>query len=381
VASAAFADVYEELLPAVWRFVSSRVPERSDAEDLTSEVFTRALESWARYDPSRGTPLAWVFGIAHRVVVDRWRGQARRTDAIDEAALAATDADPGEGVETAEILAELRRVLAGLSERERDAVALRFAAGLRHGEIALILGLSTGAVKMTVFRALLKLRAALAQELASATDDEAMATSLDEAIGAVIARRRAFIPDPLLARVVQLMAALHRPDVPEEVRTRVQACVSCDTLKASADEARRLRLGPLTVPIPAAIRMLTAPACVVCATHPLTHAPLVALGLGGAAITLHASLALLAPLNALLLWRSFRRHGRAAPLILGLAGVALIMAHLTGHVLGSGMDLGQPTFPEMAAGIWGGSALVALATYLDRRPLTPPRLAPRTAAA
>lgn len=63
-----------------------------------------------------------------------------------------------------ELLAELQRGLAGLSEREQEALALRFAAGLKAAEVGQILGLSEGATKMLVFRAISKLKAVIARD-------------------------------------------------------------------------------------------------------------------------------------------------------------------------------------------------------------------------
>src|SRR5713226_1673554 len=73
-----FEDVYVEALPTVWRVVSARIPDRREAEDVTSDVFVRALQSWARYDPELGTPSAWLCGIAHRAIADWWRRSSRR---------------------------------------------------------------------------------------------------------------------------------------------------------------------------------------------------------------------------------------------------------------------------------------------------------------
>ncbi len=379
MAGAAFAEVYEALLPAVWRFVSVRVPERADAEDVTSDVFTRALESWPRYDSGRGTPVAWVSGIARRVVADWWRERRVAHAAADHVELAAPDADPSESIEEAELVGELRRALAALNERERDAVALRFAAELRHSEIAEILDSSTGAVKMMLLRAVMKLRAALAHELPSATDDEAMADSLDDAITAVIARRRASIPDPVLARVVQLLAVLHRSEVPAEVRTRVKACIDCNAptpaAAAGGGRPRTLVAGIALPSLGGIVQGLTAPACAVCAAAPVVQWPLYVLGLSGVGTVLHEGLWILAPLNVALLWRSFRRHGHSTPLVLAALGAGLVLAHLASHILGVRIDPTQLSFWSSAAAIWAGAALLGAAVFVDRRAARPRRAA------
>lgn len=140
----AFIETYEQTLPSVWRFVAARVPDHGEAQDVTSEVFVRAWESWPRYSPPRGKPVAWIFGIAHRTIADWWRQRGRRIavlntsfrsdeDAEQAPEFQATDAspEPDAVIVQKETLAELRWALSELSERERDALALRFAAGLR----------------------------------------------------------------------------------------------------------------------------------------------------------------------------------------------------------------------------------------------------------
>jgi ABC-type amino acid transport system permease subunit len=70
-----FEEVYAEQLGPVWRFVRARIPHHGDAEDVTSEVFTRAARGWDSYDARRGSVGAWVLGIARHVVADWWRGR------------------------------------------------------------------------------------------------------------------------------------------------------------------------------------------------------------------------------------------------------------------------------------------------------------------
>jgi len=151
-----FDRVYRQHLAPVWRYVRARVPDASEAEDMTSEVFLRAVRAWPTYDPGRGPVLPWLVGIARHVVADWWR----RRPAVPVA-----DADPGGTAVDAETDAlrqldahEFRRHLAVLTEREREAVALRFGAGLPAAEIGDLLGISDAGARMLVHRAVVKLR-------------------------------------------------------------------------------------------------------------------------------------------------------------------------------------------------------------------------------
>lgn len=166
------AAIYEQHVASVWRYACARVPDHADAEDVTSEVFARAARAWDRYDPERGSVAAWLTGIAHHVVADWWRGRGPELLVDDVVAVGAgagvAAADPGWSPErVAEVradTAEVRRHLGLLTEREREALALRFAAGLSSAEVGEVLGVSDAGARMLVYRAVGKLRAVMADE-------------------------------------------------------------------------------------------------------------------------------------------------------------------------------------------------------------------------
>jgi RNA polymerase sigma-70 factor (ECF subfamily) len=150
-----FDRVYRQHLAPVWRYVRARVPDASEAEDMTSEVFLRAARAWPTYDPGKGAVLPWLLGIARHVVVDWWRRRPPLpADSVDTGATGDVEAEALRrlGAE------EFRRHLAVLTDRERDAVALRFGAGLPAAEIGELLGISDAGARMLVHRAIAKLR-------------------------------------------------------------------------------------------------------------------------------------------------------------------------------------------------------------------------------
>jgi RNA polymerase sigma-70 factor (ECF subfamily) len=170
-----FGELYAGHVDQVWRYVRARVPDHHEAEDVTAEVFARALRAWERYDPARGTIGAWLVGIAYHTVTDWWRrnrtGGERKvtpmgTEALEHAepVAAAGPPDPEDAVIREDLLGRLRDGLAELSEREQEALALRFAGGLRAREVGEVLGISEGAVRMLVHRAVGRLRKVVAHE-------------------------------------------------------------------------------------------------------------------------------------------------------------------------------------------------------------------------
>jgi RNA polymerase sigma-70 factor (ECF subfamily) len=154
-----FADLYELHFDRVYAFIARRVRDRGETEDLTSEVFHRALANLAKFE-WRGTPFAaWLYRIAHNAITDRAKRKTVETssappgDPVDPAAPAS------EEMEQAERRATLYRSVNGLSADQRRVIVLRFAHEKSIREIAGELGRSEGAVKQLQMRALENLRA------------------------------------------------------------------------------------------------------------------------------------------------------------------------------------------------------------------------------
>lgn len=141
-----------ELIRRIYAYVAYRVGDGPDAEDVTSEVFERALRYRESYDASRGEPLAWLIGIARRCI-DDWR-MGPRAELGDQ-----PDVSSSEDLET-DALQRLTVAAAveGLDERSRDLVALRYGADLSARQIGEILGLKTNAVEVALHRTLARLR-------------------------------------------------------------------------------------------------------------------------------------------------------------------------------------------------------------------------------
>jgi RNA polymerase sigma-70 factor, ECF subfamily len=151
-------DVYRENVSAVYAFFAYSVSHET-AEDLTATTFERVVRSWSRYDPERAGARTWILAIARNALSDHFRRRAHR-DAVslDEhpalaASLAASD-DPA-----AQVLSEarVRDWLGRLEPREREVLALRFAADLPAADIARTLGLSEANVHQISSRALRRL--------------------------------------------------------------------------------------------------------------------------------------------------------------------------------------------------------------------------------
>lgn len=166
-----FASAYDEHVWQVYGFFAYRVRSRTEAEDLTQAAFERALRAWGRYDPERAPVLTWLLSIARNLLIDHYR--ADRSDR--ERPLDLGESEPA-GEETYSGLGlspELERALAGLGEREREIIGLRFGADLSGAQIASITGLSLANVQQILSRSLRRLRI----EIEAAQEASSTATS------------------------------------------------------------------------------------------------------------------------------------------------------------------------------------------------------------
>jgi RNA polymerase sigma-70 factor (ECF subfamily) len=144
------------LIDRVYAYVSYRLGKGPDAEDVTSEVFERAVRYRASFDPEKGEPAAWLIGIARRCIDDRRRAIA---NALGETNLTEGTSDDLDGDVVGRLT--LREALEQLDERSREILALRYTADLTARDIGELLGLKTNTVEVALHRSLERLRALL----------------------------------------------------------------------------------------------------------------------------------------------------------------------------------------------------------------------------
>jgi len=161
---ARFADLYESFFELVYSYVVRRVPSRAEAEDLTAEVFHRALRSLPRFKWT-GAPFAsWLFRIAANMIADRAKRAAREHGAgvVGETATATGQAQTN--IEEVERQARLFRLVEALADDQRRVILMRFVEEKSIREISQALQRSEGAIKQLQFRALQNLRKELTTE-------------------------------------------------------------------------------------------------------------------------------------------------------------------------------------------------------------------------
>jgi RNA polymerase sigma-70 factor (ECF subfamily) len=161
---AILANLYDEYYDRIARYVFTRVGDRAEAEDMAGEVFLRALESLDSYQ-ERGIPMqAWLFRIAHNLVVDYFRRVSRATTVpIDDVQLTA-DSDPQKMAETNITLTEVADAMDRLTPAQRQVIELRFFGGLTSQEAGQVWDKSSGAVREMQSAAIRQLRKLLHEE-------------------------------------------------------------------------------------------------------------------------------------------------------------------------------------------------------------------------
>jgi RNA polymerase sigma factor (sigma-70 family) len=151
-----FDALYREARDDVYAYAATLLRDRAAAEDVAAIAFERAYRRRSRYDSRRGSPRAWLFGIARNAALDELRRRKRAAPLFGDPADPALPFEPPDPVRRAAV----RAALEALEPRERELVALKFVAGLSNPEIARILGTSESNAGTRLHRVVAKLREA-----------------------------------------------------------------------------------------------------------------------------------------------------------------------------------------------------------------------------
>ena len=165
----AYGELYERYLEKIYRYIFYKVGRRDEAEDLTSQTFLKAWDAIADYEWRNHPFGAWLFRIAHNLVVDYHRAR-RESVALDDASPQLEQRASRDEVRPERVLAELltmdrvRVAIGRLTEEQQQVLILRFFEGLSTGEVAELMGKRRGAIRGLQFRALSALRDLLYRE-------------------------------------------------------------------------------------------------------------------------------------------------------------------------------------------------------------------------
>ncbi len=154
----AFGELYDRHFHQIYRFVYSRVRDQSIAEDVTSEVFMKALKAIPRYQDTGRPFAAWLYQIAVNAIADRYRTlhTAQPLEDFHDLSISGPGID-----EQAAQRDEIRRIwsmVEGLPVQQRTALVLKFQEDMKIEDIAVAMGKTPGAVKLLIHRGVTRLR-------------------------------------------------------------------------------------------------------------------------------------------------------------------------------------------------------------------------------
>ncbi len=152
-----FGEVYDQHVRELFSFIYYKTHHKETAEDLTSQVFTKALDKIDQFDPNKGTIRSWLYEIARNTVVDHYRTAHPQQSIEDAWELPSTDDLFGKA-DVAVTFDRVRPYLQSLSLEQREIITMRIWQEMSYTEIAEALGKSEASCKMAYSRGIAVLR-------------------------------------------------------------------------------------------------------------------------------------------------------------------------------------------------------------------------------
>jgi RNA polymerase sigma-70 factor (ECF subfamily) len=150
-------NIFTEFYPKIYNYIYYRVLNKEIAEDITGEVFYKAIANEANFNPRRASYSTWLFTIAHNCATDYFRSQKQELS-LDNISDTPGDSFTDDGLIIEEDLRRLYSLLKELPERERTVLALRFWGEFSHKEIAVKMDLTEKNVSVILSRTIAKLK-------------------------------------------------------------------------------------------------------------------------------------------------------------------------------------------------------------------------------
>jgi len=159
---AALTQIYEENFDRIYRYIVLKMGDRTEAEDMTQQVFLNAFKSISSFKWKGTSFSAWLYRIAHNQIVDYLRRKSKRPTVPLNESLAVGNSDPRLMAERNLDIENLAWATRRLTKAQQEVISLRFAGELPVAQVARVMGKSEGAVKALQHSAILSLRKILA---------------------------------------------------------------------------------------------------------------------------------------------------------------------------------------------------------------------------
>jgi RNA polymerase sigma-70 factor (ECF subfamily) len=148
--------LFEEFYPKIYNFVYYRVLHKEKAEDITGDIFIKALTNADKFDGNKAAYSTWLFTISRNCIANYYRDKKNEI-AIDDVELVSED-DADSALFLDEEKKRLHMILRGMGERDRTVLSLRYWGGFSYSEIAEHMGITVNSVGVTLKRAVKKIR-------------------------------------------------------------------------------------------------------------------------------------------------------------------------------------------------------------------------------
>jgi RNA polymerase sigma-70 factor, ECF subfamily len=175
---AALVSIFDALCLPMYRYIYHQVQHAETAEDLTAEVFHRFLQALRNRCGPTSHLKAWLFRVAHNLVIDEVRRSTIRSTQPLDAEVHSTGSPADETAHRAILADQARHALGNLTPKQRSVIILKFLQGMENAEVARILKMPVGAVKSIQHRALGALRRHLAHLVEWPSEETSHGTQL-----------------------------------------------------------------------------------------------------------------------------------------------------------------------------------------------------------
>jgi RNA polymerase sigma-70 factor (ECF subfamily) len=156
----AFGVLYDRYFLRIYNYIRYRGVERSQAEDITADVFERALIAFDQYDPNIAPFTVWIFSIARNLIIDWFRthNKSNLASLYDQDDLLSSDPSPEQALINDQDHSELISAIMRLEDRDQDILSLKFGSLLSNRAISKLTGFSETHIAVIIYRAIRKLR-------------------------------------------------------------------------------------------------------------------------------------------------------------------------------------------------------------------------------
>jgi RNA polymerase sigma-70 factor, ECF subfamily len=160
----AFGVLYDTYIDKIYRHVYYRTGSTEDAQDISQEVFIKAFKALPKYKKTNTPFIGWLMRISHNLIIDHYRKKKDHLPLDNELAFSDPNTNPENLAEIGSNQQTVRKAILKLPEDYQQVILMYFIEGFSYPEIAAAMGKKEGAIRVSICRALKKMRDILSKE-------------------------------------------------------------------------------------------------------------------------------------------------------------------------------------------------------------------------